>query len=70
MYYSNLDQKKVTDNQRFCKTVKPLPSDKLAHKAKINLSENGETLKTDMETANFWTLSSRLLFKILTFLDF
>ena len=54
MYYSNLNAKNVTDNKRFCsfwKTVKPLLSDKLTHKKKINLSEIGEILKTDMETA-------------------
>ena len=50
MYYSNLDEKNVTDNKRFWKTVKPLPSE-LTHKEKINLSENGKILKTDKETA-------------------
>ena len=44
----------------------PLLSDKLSHKEKINLSENWET---DMEIWTFWTLSSRMFFKILTFRD-
>ena len=51
MYYSNLDAKNVTDKKRFRKTVTPLLSDKVTHKEKINLSENREILKTDMETA-------------------
>ena len=28
-YYSNLDEKNVTDNRKFCKTVKPFLSDKI-----------------------------------------
>ena len=50
---------------RFWKTLKPVLSDKLTHKEKINLSEKGEILKTNMET-----VSSGMLFKILTFFDF
>ena len=51
MYSSNLGEKNVTDNRRFWKTVKPLLSDKLAHKETIKLSKYGEIVKTDMETA-------------------
>ena len=51
MYYSNLEEKNVKDNKRFWKIVKPLLSDKLTQGKKKNLSENGEILKADMETA-------------------
>ena len=51
MYCSNVDEKNVTDNKRFWKTVKL--SDKPTDQEKLNLSENGEILKADTETANF-----------------
>ena len=47
MYYDNLGEKSITHNRRFWKTVEPLLSDKLTVKEKINLSENGEILKTE-----------------------
>ena len=53
MYCSNVGEKNVTDNERFWKTVKPLLSDKPTHQEKLNLSENGEIIKADTETANF-----------------
>ena len=36
------------------KTVKPILSNKLTHKEKINLSENRENRKTHMELAKVW----------------
>ena len=56
MNYCNLDEENVKNNKRFWKTVKPLLSDKLTHKEKINLPESREILKTDMETA--WVLNN------------
>ena len=49
MYYSDLDEKNVTDNSHLSKTVKPLLPDKLTCK-ELNLVENEEVLKTDLET--------------------
>ena len=50
MHYSTLDEKSITDDRHFWKTVKLLLSNKLLHKEKISLSENGEILKTDRIT--------------------
>ena len=50
-YYENLDEKNVTDNKKFWKTVKPYLPDKSVKCDKINLSENGELLKSESETA-------------------
>ena len=50
-YYENLDERNVTDNKRFWKTVKPYLSDKSVKCGKINLNENGELLKSESETA-------------------
>ena len=43
-YFSNLEPKRITDNKKFWKSVKPLFSDKITFKEIINLSENGEIL--------------------------
>ena len=48
-YYENLDEKNVTDNKNFWKTVKPYLSDKSVKCDKINLNENGELLKSESE---------------------
>ena len=50
-YYENLDEKNVTDNKKFWKTVKPYLPDKSVKCDKINLNENGELLKSESETA-------------------
>ena len=50
-YYETLNEKSVIDNKLFWKTVKPFLSDKIVAKNKINLTENGELIKTDVETA-------------------
>ena len=39
-YYENLNKKDITDNKKFCKTVKPFPSDKSINSDKIHLNEN------------------------------
>ena len=44
-YYSNLDEKNVTDNKAFWKTVKPFLSDKITSKEKITLIEENESFK-------------------------
>ena len=43
-YYENLDEKDITDNKKFWKTVKPLLSDKSINSDKIHLIENGELI--------------------------
>ena len=43
-YYGNLDEKEITDNKKFWKTVKPLLSDKSVNSGKIHLNENGELI--------------------------
>ena len=43
-YYENLDEKDITDNKNFWKTVKPLLSDKSINSDKIHLIENGELI--------------------------
>ena len=43
--------RKTTDNKKFWKTVKPLLSDKSKSSDKIHLSENGELLNNESETA-------------------
>ena len=50
-YYENLNEKSIVDNKLFWKTVKPLPSDKVAGKDRIHLIENNELVKTGLETA-------------------
>ena len=47
LYYSNLDGEKVTDNKTFWKTNKPLLSDKILSKEKLNwfiLTEKNEPI--------------------------
>ena len=50
-YYANLNVKKILDNKQFWKVVKPLFFDKSISGDKINLTENGEYVKTEVETA-------------------
>ena len=50
-YYENLDEKKVSDNKLFLKTVTPSLSKKFNARERINLSENGKIVKTEKETA-------------------
>ena len=49
-YYLNLNVKKILDNKQFWKVVKPLFFDKSISGDKINLTENGAYVKTEMET--------------------
>ena len=44
-YYSSLDVKKVTDNKKFWKTMKPFFSDKGAGKTDITLIEGAKLYK-------------------------
>ena len=51
-YYSNLSEKKITDNKTFWETVKPFLSDKTPSNKKITLIEKDKIIKTDTKTAN------------------
>ena len=53
-YYENLDETKVSDNKLFWKKVKPSLSEKFNARERISLSENGEIMKTEKETAEFF----------------
>ena len=49
--FSNLNENDIVDNKLFWKTVKPSFSDKVILRDKINLSENGQISKSELETA-------------------
>ena len=50
-YYVNLNKKKALDNKHFWKLVKSLFFDKSIRGDKINSTENGEYVKTEMKIA-------------------
>ena len=50
-YYGNLNEKDITDNKKFWKTVKPFLSDKSINSDKIHLNENGELINSKTKTA-------------------
>ena len=51
LYYSNLDEKNVTDNKTFWKTIKPFLSDKIVSREKITLIGEDEIVESDSNTA-------------------
>ena len=50
-YFANLNEKDILDNKLFWKTIKPSFSDKIMPRDRINLSEKGELVETELETA-------------------
>ena len=50
-YYENLDERNLMNNKLFWKTIKPSFSDKIVTRDRIHLTENGEVVKTELETA-------------------
>ena len=50
LYYSKLDEKKVTDNKTFWKTIKPFLSDKILSREKVTLIEEDEIIEGDLNT--------------------
>ena len=50
-YYSNLNEKNITDNKKFWKTVTPFLSDKVLSTEIIALSENDKVINSNNETA-------------------
>ena len=69
-YYGNLDEKKVTDNKQFWKTIKPLISNKSVSRDGINLLEKGEIVKSKPEILNkfFSSIVKNLTFQFTTIL--
>ena len=51
LYYSNLDEKKVTDNKTFWKTIKPFLSKKIVSREKVTLMEEDEIVESDITQA-------------------
>ena len=56
VYYENLDERKVSDNKLFWKTVKPSLSEKFNARERISLIENGEIVETEKETADVFNI--------------
>ena len=50
-YYENLNERNLMDNKLFWKKIKPSFSDKIISRDRIHLTENGEVVKTELETA-------------------
>ena len=46
-YFSNLNEKQITNNKRFWKTVKPFLSNKVQSSERINLTDENDSLVTD-----------------------
>ena len=57
LYYSNLDEKKVTDNKTFWKTIKPFLSNKIMSREKVTLIEEDEIVESDINTAQILNTS-------------
>ena len=62
-YYQHLDEKNVTGNKKFWKTVKPLLSDKPVSREKINLTENEKLLTSQSDTAETLNFFSNIVKK-------
>ena len=66
-YYGNLNEKNVTDNKTFWKTVKSFLSSKATNHRKITLFENGKVINDDTkvaETLKFFFTEAVLNLKI------
>ena len=53
-YYSNLNVKDITDNQKFWKTIKPLFLDKAKLAVSITLKDNNKIVESQNEVANIF----------------
>ena len=51
-YYSSLDKKDITDNQKFWRTIKSFLSEKSPPNAKITLIEDSEVISSDKGRAD------------------
>ena len=52
-YYDNLNERCVTDNKLFWKTVKSFLSDKVMTRHKVYLTENDKIIKTDKKAGDY-----------------
>ena len=52
-YYDNLNERCVTDNKLFWKTVKSFLSDKVMTRHKVYLTENDKIIKTDEKAGDY-----------------
>ena len=50
-YYKNLGERNLRDNKLFWKTIKPSFSETIVTRDRIHLTENGDIVKTELETA-------------------
>ena len=64
-YYSRLDEKSITDNEKFWRTVKPVLWDKTPFDAKITLIEDGKLLLQITKEPIFWILLNLVEFPVL-----
>ena len=55
-YYENLDERNVMDNKLFWKARKPSFFNEIVTRDRINFTENGKVVKTELETGE--TLNS------------
>ena len=53
-HFNNLNVKNVTENKRFCKTIKPFFADKIKNSNNIVLTENYQTIKEDEKTCEMF----------------
>ena len=60
----NLDEKNITDNKKFWKTVRPLLSDKSVSREKINLTDNEKMPTSKSETAETLNFFSKIVKKL------
>ena len=56
LYYNNIDLKKITDNRKFWKTVKPLFSEKHFSNNKIILIEGDEIISDNQKIADTFNI--------------
>ena len=63
LYYSNLDEKKVTD-KIFWKTIKPFLSNKIVSREKVTLIEEDEIVESDITTAQILTSRQKGILKM------
>ena len=57
LHYSNLDEKKITDDKTFWKTIKPFLSNKIVSREKVTLIEEDEIIESDINTAQILNTS-------------
>ena len=61
-YFANLNNKIVTDNRKFWKTISPLFSEKTFHRECITLKESNKTITNNVELAEtFNTFFSKIV---------